>query len=76
MGTTDKQWAFITPAEMQNSPTACAIGICQGSSPKMTAEVMNNNLALEVETKEGTIEASWQLIDLSDLGGDVVKEMW
>ena len=42
----------------------------------MTAEVINNNLALEVETKEGTIEASWQLIDLSDLGGDVVKEMW
>ena len=30
-----KEWAFITSAEMQSSPTAFAIGICQGSSPKM-----------------------------------------
>ena len=71
-----KEWAFITRAEMQNSPTAFAIGICQGSSPNMSTKVINDNLAKEKEVEPGTIEGSWQTIDPSDLGGGAIHALW
>ena len=71
-----KGWAYITRAELQNSPTAFAIGTCQGSSPNMSTKVINDNLAREIEAEPGTIEGSWQTIDSSDLGGGAIQSLW
>ena len=71
-----KEWAYITRAEMQSSPSAYAIGICQGSSPNMSTEVINANLCKEIEVAQGTIEGSWQTIDPADLGGGIIQSLW
>ena len=61
---------------MQNSPTAYAIGICQGSSPNMSTKVINDNFAKELEVEHRTIKGSWQTIDPSDLGGGAIQAFW
>ena len=61
---------------MQSSPTAFAIGICQGSSPNMSTEVINANLGREIEAEHGTIEGSWQTIDPADLGEGIIQSLW
>jgi hypothetical protein len=68
-------WVYITPAEMQESPTAFAVGACQGSSPNMVTELINEKLqsVLGVETK---VEVSFQQIDRSDMGHKVISEFW
>ena len=73
----NKEWAFITPAEMQSSPTAFAIGICQGSSPKMDTTLINKNIKAEIGAHdEVKIEGSWQLIDSADIGRSALQELW
>ena len=68
-------WVYITPAEMQESPTAFAVGACQGSSPNMATEVINKKLqsVLGVETK---VEVSFQQIVGKDMGHSVVNDFW
>ena len=61
---------------MQNSPTAYAIGMCQGSSPNMCTKVIDN-LAQELDIgEEVKVEGSWQLLEASDKGSAAIKSMW
>ena len=68
-------WVYITPAEMQESPTAYAVGACQGSSPNMVTELINEKLQSVLGVETG-VEVSFQQIDRKDMGHKVVNEFW
>ena len=52
-------WSHIVPAEMQHSPTAYAVGLCQGSSYGKDCVTLNKELSKDLECQ---VEASWQNI--------------
>lgn len=64
----------MAPAEMQKSPTAFAVGACQGSSPNMLTKAINENLKDVLGVDVG-VEVSYQLVDNEDMGS-VVNEFW
>ena len=68
-------WVYITPAEMQESPTAFAVGACQGSSPNMVTELINQKLKSVLGVETG-VEVSFQQIDRKDMGHKVISEFW
>ena len=72
----EKGWVFVTQSEMQSSPTAFAVGVCQGSSPNMVTNLINRNLEKVLETKEVKVEVSWQHITREDIGVTTINEMW
>ena len=70
-----KDQVYISEAEMQSSPTAFAVGLCQGSSPKKVTKLLNEKLAGALETNI-KVEASWQIINKDDLGNGIVEGLW
>ena len=70
----EQGWVYVAPAEMQQSPTAFAVGACQGSSPQMLTKAINDKLKEELGVEVG-VEVSFQLIDNDDMGS-VVNEFW
>ena len=52
-------WSHIVPAEMQHSPTAYAVGLCQGSSHGKDCVTLNRELSKVLGCQ---VEASWQNI--------------
>ena len=70
----DEGWVFICQAEMQQSPTAYAVGACQGSSPNMLTNIINERLKRLIVT-ETLVEVSFQQVERRDMGA-VVSEYW
>ena len=61
---------------MQSSPTAFAVGVCQGSSPNMVTTLINKNLANTLGAKEVNMEFSWQHVTREDIGAMTINEKW
>ena len=72
----EKGWVFVTQAEMQSSPTAFAVGVCQGSSPNMVTTLINKKLAKTLGAKEVNEEVSWQHVTREDMRAMTINEMW
>ena len=70
-----KEQIYLAEAEMQNSPIAFAVGLCQGSSPKKVTKLLNERLPQVLDTNV-KVEASWQVIGKDDLGNGIVEDIW